>query len=900
MKKNKNHVNQPVDDFDGFGDASSSEFDSDISSSASDVDDDLTDNQFSDEPAPPSPRRRRASGSLQAIAVFCIIGAMLLITVFVFLTRKGDTGESARAGTSVPAGATVLVAPGCKLLLNELLVTAEPQVDQKQLEVELLKLDGAVVGYLPLMNQYQVRFNTDTRSDLDSRKKALEDADGMIRVDYNYLLSLASDTREARPVTLPAVSERSLGLMGGLPPDDVSSMECYFLSSLTEPDAASFPDWLQGHRSSVPSLYRADLAAACLSQNGRQFFASLFYWQGNSDGTVTGSATSFALRYQLSCLVNAGAETIILPFMGPDVLDGSSLNDEIELNAMFFEALEKDHPSFTICKAWKKNDYLIHAIKGSDIGNRHLITVAAVDGEPLSGVLDAAGVNKSVYGTSGHIDGADLGAAGGNAEAAVSLVAAQLAAVRGREESDPSLLKNMLLGTCGVLAADMDSGAVLPALDPSSSGAVSSEPLHLIRMAAYDSRTGLVIKDAGFAVETAAGSFSGHTASDCLYVLLPAGSFNVSASADNYQRAALAVQSDHEFRVDLQMIPSQSSGRVSGRVLLRGSGIRDDLTAVLRTVPGGSIAVQKSIPENYELELPPGNYDLTVSGQNRTSVTVYGLSVAAGENTSVQDITLSEKSDMNGTISGMVKDAMTGGALEQAGLSFYAGANAPDTGSPVAAAVTDRNGNYSISLPGGMYTAYISKEGYRSDSMPVICEGEITIGDQDITITPKLAAGKIRIVLDWGAYPEDLDSHLVNKDQDIHLFYSSDKIRENNKEVIVERKNGEIVATLDVDALGSMKPDRSNRVETTTIQKLLPGKYTFYIHDYTNQAISDSTSLARSGAKVTVFLGDDDSKQVFEVPNEKGTLWEVFAFENGNLIPRNIVTNHVQPPTVGQ
>lgn len=903
MKKNKSQMNQPDDGFDNFGDVPSSEFDSDSKLSFSDFADNFSDDSFSNEPPPsPSPVRKHTLKSQQAIILFCIVGVLLLSAVLVFLIRKGNTVENAKAGTSAPAGATILAAPGCKLLLNELLVTAEPNVDQKQLEIQLLKLDGAVVGYLPLMNQYQVRFNTSTKSELDSRKKTLETVDSIIRADYNYLLTLTSDSREARSFTPFAAPEKSLGLMGGLPPENASFVECYYLSSLSEPDAKLFPAWLQDRRSSVPFLYRIDQAASYLAQNGKQFFASVFYWQNNFDGTVTGSTTAFALRYQLSCLVNAGAETIIIPFLGPNVLDNSLLDDENKLNALFFEALEKNHPSFMICKAWKENDYLIHALSGSDAGRRHLITVAAVDGEPLSTVLDASNSNRIVYETSGRITGADLAAVGGNAETSAFLSGALLSSIKAGNDLDPKELKSRLLETCDILAADMNNGIVLPGLDPSLSatGICSEESLRLIRLEAHDILTGLVLNNATFYVDTAGGSFSSRSDTDCLYILLPTGSFKVSASAANYQQASLTVQSDQNFSVDLQMVPTQPSGRISGKVILRGSGIRDDLTATLHTTPVGRIAVQKSIPAVYDLELPPGNYDLTISGHNRTSVTVYGLSVVEGEILSVPDITLSEKSDTNGTISGMVKDAMTGGALQQVDLAFYSGANAPEIGTPVATAITDRNGNYSISLPGGMYTAYISKEGYRPDFLPVICEGEITIGDQDITITPKLSAGKIRIVLDWGVKPNDLDSHLVNKNQNIHLFYSSEKIVENNKEVIAVQKNGNVVATLDVDALGAMNPDRSNRVETTTIQKQLPGKFTFYIHDFSNQDLSYCTAMAESGAKVTVFFGDDNSKQVFEVPNKPGTLWEVFTLENSILTPSNIVTYHGSSISVGQ
>ena len=175
--------------------------------------------------------------------------------------------------------------------------------------------------------------------------------------------------------------------------------------------------------------------------------------------------------------------------------------------------------------------------------------------------------------------------------------------------------------------------------------------------------------------------------------------------------------------------------------------------------------------------------------------------------------------------------------------------------------------------------------------MLISVAGEATIGDQDHTISPKLQEGKVRIILEWGPQPEDLDSHLVNPNQGIHVYYSVKEFSYQGRDNV----------TLDVDARYPMLPDRSNRVETTTIHQQLPGKYTFYIHDFSNQTNPDNHQMAESGARVTVLIGGDDGeKYVFEVPDKTGTLWEVFTLENGIITPSGAFTHHQDAGTVGQ
>ena len=120
------------------------------------------------------------------------------------------------------------------------------------------------------------------------------------------------------------------------------------------------------------------------------------------------------------------------------------------------------------------------------------------------------------------------------------------------------------------------------------------------------------------------------------------------------------------------------------------------------------------------------------------------------------------------------------------------------------------------------------------------------------------------------------------KTSGIHVSYQS-------KEAFV---NSYKVVNLDVDDTTSYGP------ETTTITQQLPGKFTFYVQDFTNRMLNTSTALANSGAIVTVYIGNQQPT-VFHVPNQSGTLWEVFSLENGVILPSNTMSYHSDPGTVG-
>ena len=888
MKK-KNQAYQTDSDFDSFGDFPSSVSGSGFDSSSGGGSD-FPSGSFEDEPqfTPPAPRRQ-SSRNGQLLVILGVIGALILGAVVFLLIPKGTSGNTAQPGTAAPAGMTAAVDPGRELLLNELLVTADSSVSQKDLEVQLAKLDGAVVGYLPVMNQYQVRFNTDSKKDLDAKKKALKSSAGIIRVDYNYLLFLSSDPASGDKASLSSVPEMSLGLLGGLPPAGETLSASFLLSSSSVPYGVPVADWLKDRASKVLPAYRAERASALLSEAGPQYFASCFFYEENKNGTVAGFTTSCALRYQLYCLVNAGADTIALPFTGPAVLTrDDALKEENELNALFFEALEKTHPSFILCKAWKDGDYLAEALTGTETGKKHVLLISSVDGKELT-VLDAAKAGKKVYRTADKLAGSDL-AFYGNGETASLRAAAQLASLRAEQpDADAAALKNSLLAACSILAADTD-GAVVPGLHPAETAGGKAGSYRLVTLSAVDSRTMNTVSNVTFNVKVGSDSFKQSAKKGKLNVLLPAGAATVSASADNYKSVSDSEIPAKAASLELSLTGKYKVGSVKGKLALAGSGVTEALYATFRNTETGKETGKVSAGKSYRLEMKPGKYDITFSGHNRTSVTVHNVTIAEGAETPIPDVTLSVVSDLPGKASGVISNAVNAAPVEKAKLVFYEGIDAPDTGTAVATVLTGSNGSYSVTLPGGVYTAYISKEGFMTNRITVLCEGEKTIGSQDDILSPELLAGEIRIVLTWGANPYDLDSHLVNRTSNIHIFHG------NKKETV----DGVDCITLDVDSLGAslVRADgKSNRMETITISRDMPGKFTYYIFDYStvvnDQKRSNCWAMANSGAKIKVFVGNEaSSRYEYDVPNEEGTLWEVFTLENNEITFVNKVSDY--------
>ncbi len=126
----------------------------------------------------------------------------------------------------------------------------------------------------------------------------------------------------------------------------------------------------------------------------------------------------------------------------------------------------------------------------------------------------------------------------------------------------------------------------------------------------------------------------------------------------------------------------------------------------------------------------------------------------------------------------------------------------------------------------------------------------------------------MRVVLNWGASPMDLDSHLVFPNN--HVYFS---------------KNNGDHADLDVDDTTSYGP------ETITITQKKEGqRYIYAVHNYSEKSNFNSSSLSKSAAKVFVYVGQTLIRTYYVPNNQIGNMWAVFAvtaegdFEDFNVL----------------
>lgn len=143
----------------------------------------------------------------------------------------------------------------------------------------------------------------------------------------------------------------------------------------------------------------------------------------------------------------------------------------------------------------------------------------------------------------------------------------------------------------------------------------------------------------------------------------------------------------------------------------------------------------------------------------------------------------------------------------------------------------------------------IKKAGYSPLVVKCPCQ------DMTYALSPNMTnLDGLRVVLNWGAKPKDLDSHMAYPEN--HIFWNNRK--------------GE-AAYLDVDDTTSFGP------ETITIDSKKSGQsYVYAVHDYSDRNLPSSPSLSQSGAKVMVYVGQSLVRSYYVPQNVTGNLWTVF------------------------
>lgn len=186
---------------------------------------------------------------------------------------------------------------------------------------------------------------------------------------------------------------------------------------------------------------------------------------------------------------------------------------------------------------------------------------------------------------------------------------------------------------------------------------------------------------------------------------------------------------------------------------------------------------------------------------------------------------------------------------------------------------TDAEGKIGFGIPpeDTLYKVFFKKEGFIDSEFYIeIMAG--TIFFNRFSISPKLAFGALRVVLDWDANPGDLDANLIKKNR-YHISYHQMRISDDR------------VSRLDRDDMNGFGPET---ITTTKIDD--DAEYLYYVHDYTDRNRPDNPALAKSKATVKIY-GNDRLMYVLKVPNNtRGNYWQVFKIIRGEIVILNTIS----------
>jgi hypothetical protein len=181
---------------------------------------------------------------------------------------------------------------------------------------------------------------------------------------------------------------------------------------------------------------------------------------------------------------------------------------------------------------------------------------------------------------------------------------------------------------------------------------------------------------------------------------------------------------------------------------------------------------------------------------------------------------------------------------------------------------SDHEGKTTFPIPeDGYYEVDFSKDGFITSTFKIeIMAG--TLFFNRFSVSPRIPIGTLRVVLDWGENPGDLDAHLQKKDG-YHISYRRMKVSRDG------------IAQLDRDDTTGFGPETitAKRIDESAI-------YSYFVHDYTNRKDESSNDLSHSKATIKVYGGDNRLLNVFQVPRSRsGTYWHVFRIEKGDIVP---------------
>ncbi len=188
-----------------------------------------------------------------------------------------------------------------------------------------------------------------------------------------------------------------------------------------------------------------------------------------------------------------------------------------------------------------------------------------------------------------------------------------------------------------------------------------------------------------------------------------------------------------------------------------------------------------------------------------------------------------------------------------------------ETGAILCTSTTDSNGVFTFVVPAGHYALQVMCDGYVTESFEIEVFTTGVCSVETLVISPELATGEMRIVLEWGDHPRDLDSYYMDETGTARVMYY-------NRQYY---NGSDLVAELDVDDTDGYGP------ETITVYD--PSRtFTYCVRDYTNTG----DMFSRSDITVKVYVAGQSEPYIFtptvDETNE-GRVWTVFSCNNGEI-----------------
>jgi hypothetical protein len=179
--------------------------------------------------------------------------------------------------------------------------------------------------------------------------------------------------------------------------------------------------------------------------------------------------------------------------------------------------------------------------------------------------------------------------------------------------------------------------------------------------------------------------------------------------------------------------------------------------------------------------------------------------------------------------------------------------------------ITDSDGLAVLPTPGdGVHQFLFQKPGF----MTVADSFTVNFGSiifNKYSIPPAAPLEHIKIVLDWGKEPADLDIHVV-KENHYHISYHDMK------------KAADSTAWLDRDEQTGYGPETITITQTDN-----NAVYHIYIHDYSNRNQKNSLRLSRSQAVVRIYNNNTLAESYTITPGKTGTTWRICGIINGKI-----------------